>query len=312
MKKFFLKGIVFVSIFLFLSGTYLYVIYRNPELVDEAYYKFTTPRASSLIIGTSRSAVGIVPSILNEKLLLGEQKIINHSFTFGTSNYGPRYLQEIKQKLNPNVKNGLFIVSVDPWALSIDINAKDDTSSFIEIKNSVFVGGLKSSSVNPNFEYLKKYWGNRFSPIVQVVKRSTSYENQWVLQHDGWMEINVPCDSFSVSHRLELGLSDYSKTNVKLSETRFQYLEKIINYLQKRGSVVLVRLPVTSQMKKLENISFPDFEKKIFSIAKKNQVPYFNYFERDDYAFVDVHHLEKNSAIRLSQQLCDSIYTLKR
>ena len=162
-------------------------MYSHPAFVDEAYYKFTTPRASSLIIGTSRAAVGIVPYVINKRLFGGEKRIINHSFTFGTSNFGPRYLREIQNKLRFNHEhNEVFIISVDPWSLSIDKKDKDDTNSFIEIKNDVFVGGLRSSSVNPNVEYLRKYWINRFNPLIIIFKKIINHEGLWILREDGW------------------------------------------------------------------------------------------------------------------------------
>jgi len=311
-KKFFANLIIFCSILFIIVGGYIFLIFKHPDLVDEAYYKFTTPKANSLIIGTSRAAVGIVPSVVNERLFGGKKKIINHSFTFGTSNYGPRYLREIKQKIQTGDSHkGIYIVAVDPWSLSINKTDVDDTSSFIEIKNNVFVGGLNSSSVNPNIEYLRKYWSNRMNPFVILFKKVIKHEGLWILRKDGWMDIDVPCDSATVSHRIAMGLADYKKNDMKLSGTRFVYLGQIIEFLQQEGKVYLVRMPLTPEMKNLEFTEFPNFDEKIKIVTQKYNVPYFNFINANDYKFVDIHHIQKPSAFKISAQICDSITELK-
>jgi len=312
-KKFFINLFIFCSILFLILGGYLFLIYHHPDFVDEAYYKFTTPRANSLIIGTSRAAVGLVPNVINKRLFGGEKRIINHSFTFGTSNYGPRYLREIKHKILSNQEhNGVFIISVDPWSLSINKEDKDDTNSFVEVKNNVFVGGLNSSSVNPNIEYLRKYWSNRLYPLEIIVKKAVNHEGLWILREDGWMDVDVPCDSITVQHRIAHGLADYKRNHMKLSEARFNYLEQIIQFLKQEGAVYLVRMPVTNEMKDLEFLEFPQFDAKVNEVAGKRNVRYLNFINSEDYKFVDVHHMQKLSAFKLSEQICDSVLELKR
>jgi zona occludens toxin (predicted ATPase) len=103
-------------IFLFLCAVICLLVLSRANGESDAYYeRLTTPAQTSLIIGTSRSAQGILPSILNSEL--GRSDIYNFSFTISHSPYGPVYLDRIDQKLLKNSKNGIFILSVDRFYL---------------------------------------------------------------------------------------------------------------------------------------------------------------------------------------------------
>jgi hypothetical protein len=288
---------------------FIALIYFRPELVDAFYLRFTTPKTNSLILGTSRSAQGILPSVFNERLLDEENQIINHSFAVGPSNFGPNYLREIKQKTKPTSSNGLFIVSVDPWSLATSIsNIDDDTSKFYEVQNNLFVGNLKSSSKNPNFDYLNNYWSDRFSVFENLFKDWINYKKLILLHKDGWLEVDYPLDLKFIKKRVISSTEEYAKKKSILSKTRFEYLNKIIKLLNKKGHVVLVRMPVSSPMAKLEHNKFPDFSKMISELAEKNQIDFFDFIKSSgQYLTIDTHHLYKDEARRFSNILCDSI-----
>ena len=59
--------------------------------IDPFYLLFTTPAQHSLILGNSRAAQGIVPSIVGASLepLDFQGEPFNYSFTLSTSPYGP-------------------------------------------------------------------------------------------------------------------------------------------------------------------------------------------------------------------------------
>jgi len=115
-----------------------------------------------------------------------------------------------------------------------------------------------------------------------------------------------------VKNRIALGLADYKKNNMKLSETSFNYLERIIRFLQKKGTVYLVRMPVTKEMQDLEFEKFPQFNDKVSKVSEKNDIPYFNFINSNDFKFVDLHHMQKVSAFKISEQICDSVLEVKR
>jgi hypothetical protein len=96
LKAFLIK----TTVYIFVVGlTFIITLSFADGKVDQFYLRFTSPAMDNLIIGTSRSAQGILPSTINEEL---NRKFFNFSFTIAHSPYGPVYLNSIKKKLNPN------------------------------------------------------------------------------------------------------------------------------------------------------------------------------------------------------------------
>lgn len=288
---------------------YLMLIYFHPELVDAFYYRFTTPKAGSLILGTSRSAQGIRPSVINNRFKNEYTPIINHSFALGPSSFGPNYYREIIKKLQPVDSRGLFIISVDPWGLATDVrNVNDDSTQFFEVKQKLFVGNLRSSSTNPNLDYLYKYWVNKFSPFVGIFKRMIHYKNILTLHANGWLEADIKMDTAVINQRIRESTQEYSEKHDVLSPTRFLYLVKMVKLLSKYGQVYLVRMPVSAPMAKLEKKRYPDFDELVQEIAAQYHVAYFNFInESGQYRTVDTHHLYKDETKGFTNKLCDSI-----
>ncbi|MBC8488217.1 MAG: hypothetical protein H8D45_19485 [Bacteroidetes bacterium] len=311
MRKFLNKIILYLLLLGVLTFFYTLIIYFRPDLVDAFYYKFTTEKANSFILGTSRPAQGIKPEIINKLICTEDNEIINHSFAIGPSSYGPNYYREITNKLSKDSIKGIFVLSVDPWSLATGIgNINDDSLQFFEARENLFVGNLKSSSNNPNFDYLLNYWGDKFSPFVQIFKLLINYKNLIVLHSDGWLEVSIAMDSASVNSRIQKSTEEYKEKKVKLSNTRFYYLDKIIALLKNKGDVFLVRLPVSSQMAQLEKDKFSEFDKMVQFYADKNHIKYFNFIEESGkYRTIDTHHLYKKESERFTYRLCDSIST---
>lgn len=309
MKNFLLKTGIYFGLLFALVSLFMTLVYLRPELVDHFYRRFTTPKGKSLIIGTSRSAQGIKPSVINKRITYNNNEIINHSFAFGPSSFGPNYLREIKQKSDPDVTNGLYIISVDPWSLTKDIdNIEDDTARFFEVRQKLFVGNLASSSSNPNFEYLKNYWPNRFSIFENLFKSLINYKRLIVLHEDGWLELNIPLEMEAINKRIINSTAEYAEKEFIISDTRMKYLSEMVHFLNNRGTVVLLRMPVSQPMAELEAVRFPDFSDYIQAIATSNKVHFFDFIDLSgQFQTVDTHHLYKDEAERFSNFLCDAL-----
>jgi len=284
--------------------------------VDNFYYRFTTPKANSLILGASRAAQGLKPEIINNKICLDDEcNIINHAFAGGPSSIGPNYLKEIKQKLNEDNNNGLFIISAVPWLLCTAVeNVNDDSTQFFEVRRKLFVGNLKSSNSNPNFEYLWKYWNNKFSVFETSFKHLINYGGILQLHADGWLEVDIPMDSISVNNRIVSSTNGFRQDAkfIKWSDTRNYYFEEIIRYLSGKGEIYIVRLPVSINMAELEREKFPDFDNRMKSISQKYNIPYINFFEESgEFLTTDTHHLWKEESERITNRICDSILVIR-
>ena len=84
---------------------------------------------------------------------------------------------------------------------------------------------------------------------------------------------------------------------MEFSTLRFIYLKKTISFLKTRGTVYLVRFPMCSGMRELENDYIPYFDSLITDLAIRYNVRYFNFVSNpDDYDYTDGNHLYKTSA----------------
>ena len=262
--------------------------------VDAFYGRFTSPAAGSLILGTSRAAQGIRPAVLAVRL--GGQfqgPLLNYAFTLTHSPYGPAYLASIKRKLRPDVKNGLFIIAVDPWSLSLT----GPEGTFPEAQS--FIGQLRQVSQNPNLPYLTRY---QTKPLYRLLlDYATATEH---LHPDGWLEVNIGTASAQVYARTARKLQDYRllAASQHLSAGRMQALRQTIEFLKPHGRVVLVRLPVGSSLLQLENTYQPGFDQLMCQTAAAFAVPYLDY-STQPYTTTDGNHLQRAASQQFSEKL---------
>jgi hypothetical protein len=266
--------------------------------VDAFYGRFTTPPAGSLILGTSRAAQGIRPAVLAARLSgRFEGPLLNYAFTLTHSPYGPPYLRSIERKLRPEVKNGLFIVGVDPWSLSL----AGPEGVFPEDQS--FIGQLNEVSQNPNFGYLTRY---QTKPLYRLLlDYATATER---LHPDGWLEVNISTDSAQVRARTARKLQDYQKLAAAqhLSAGRLEALRQTIKLLKPHGRVVVVRLPVGPALLALEQTYQPGFEQRMRGMAAEQVVPYLDY-SAAPYATTDGNHLQRDASAAFSEQLASDL-----
>ncbi len=260
---------------------------------DPFYIRLTTPKQQNLIIGTSRAAQGLQPKYFKEIL---DVNIFNYAFTIAHSPFGNVYYESIKKKLNKNTKDGIFIITVDPWSISSWCDNPNDFNSFRE--NNLCLANTKIVDMYPNYEYLYKNLKGNYKSILFPPSKNM------FLHSDGWLEIkNIPMDSISKEKRINLKIKTYKNTHLPkthISEYRLNYLLQTILYLKQYGKVYLVRLPIHPEMLKLENEITNDFNSIIKSAINKSDgyldlTPYNNKFQ-----YTDGNHLYKNSGKKVS------------
>jgi hypothetical protein len=276
---------------------------------DPFYLKFTTPKQTSLIIGTSRASQGIMPSILNNGLgAYFELPILNYCFTLNNSSFGKVYLESIRNKLALDGNNGLFIVTVDPWSVSAIAHDPNDETLFPE--NDNFLAKMDNVSSNPNFDFLFDFYPN---PYYEIIYRRIK-KGPLKLHEDGWLEVSVEMDSSTVQRRTARKMKEYelNASRYKFSSCRFGYLEKTISELKKRGTVYMVRLPVHQRMLEIEEAFMNDFNVKILSLARGQGVPYLDMTDFDVRChFTDGNHLHKSSSNIVTKEIANWILATK-
>lgn len=307
MKKFLTKTSLFLSLFALL---YIAIFSMADGNTDPFYLRFTTPKQSSLILGTSRAAQGIQPETINQEL--NRSDLFNYSFTIMNSSYGPAYFKSVKRKLNTNTKNGVFILSVDPWSISSRSEEPENSKTFVE--NELFINQMRFVNMNPNVEYLVfEFQGSYFRILINALKKAAGRKNinPVKLKKDGWLDIDILMDSLSVRQRSLSNFERYRQEYLVIftpSSTRLHYLREKIEYLQGFGNVFLVRLPIPSEMLEIENELYPNFESQLKSLSYITEAPYFSFAEHgDSYIYTDGNHLYKTSAEIISKEIADWI-----
>ena len=278
------------------------VLITSGGYVDYFYEKFTTPKAKSLILGDSRSMQGIQPTVINNDLLnqYFELPILNYSFTIAQISYGPLYLESIKKKLDSTSKNGLFIVTVNPWILSK--REKDNEQRGVYFEEGMPPHNMNFVNMDPNFEYFFKNFN--YFHFKSIIRRTSK------MHKDGWLEeSNLPKDSvmLNVWKKKQIDLyTNWSKV-WKKSVYRLTSLMETINYLKGFGTVTLIRMPIDKHLLQIEENFWNNFDKDILNLAKKTNVKYINFSKDNIYETYDGNHLDKYGGITFTKNLCDSI-----
>ena len=297
----------FLIIFLLGFFSYLLAPLVLNERTDAYYLRFTTDRQNSLILGSSRSAQGIVPLVINRSDLDFEGALYNFSFTGTHSPYGPVYNDSIRKKIDSNTQGGLFILEVNPKSLSYDSRVTNDDNPDNYREVGLFLDQVKNINVNPNIGYIAKaYKGTVFN----LLSSQFSSSSPLYLHKNGWLEVTISMDSEDVKKRVDQKIQKYS-ANFKYyrpSYNRRQSLAKLIVMLKHHGRVVLTRLPVSPAFLELENNYAPEFNEEMISISDAHDIEFIDLTsESHKIITTDGNHLYKDSAIDVTRQLVERL-----
>lgn len=274
------------------------LIYCAGGSTDPFYVRFTTPKHANMILGTSRAAQGLQPSVFKDIL---HKNIGNYAFTVTHSPFGKVYLESIQLK-HSKENNSIFIIAVDPWSISSWCCASPNNIALFR-ENRLFLNHMTAVDLNPNIEYLAKNIKN-LQPLI-------SPDESMYLHEDGWLEISkIPMDSISVAKRISNKVELYTNNHLPkthFSSLRLSYLKQTVNYLKEYGMVYLVRLPIHPQMMEIENQLMPDFDQKIQEITHFSN-GYLDLTPMNDlFLYTDGNHLYKDSGAKVSKLIADWI-----
>jgi hypothetical protein len=269
------------------------------------YRRFTSPPAPSLVVGSSRCAQGIVPAVINESELQFARPLYNYCFTNGNSPYGPYYLESIKNKLERG-SNGLFLVEVNPWTLSV--REKGISKNKFREANRFIAEMEIVNNINPNLEYvIKRYNKTHYRTILNDV---LGREGHSFLKKSGWLRITVDMSKKKVEKRIKRKIKSYREIAEKwsLSAKRIGYFGETVSFLNEHGRVFVVRMPVSKEMLELEQTYAPTFDSTVDSVVTASGGTYLDCSEDSgQYQTTDGNHLWQNDARRFTRTMIDSL-----
>lgn len=300
MKSYFKNSFLFVLplILLILGGGWV-VLNRFAHKIDPYYVKLTSIHHEGLVVGTSRAAQAIEPSLFGN--------MYNFAFTQSFSPFDSSYFDlikrfhpvdySVKDKLTSNSSSKLHLICVDPWALC------SFPGDQFESSNSSFVGKVSPPIFkNIAFSYLLKFKPTSWKEIYSNCK-SSHYVNDFG-------RFVVDMDSIEMEQHFKLNFKNKLIYNKKkevylygsISFKRLHHLNQIVNYLQKDGKVVLVQLPVHKELAKLEDKFAPNFDSLMNQFAVKNQVQFINLKTfHDSVKYTDGGHIWNGDALKVSR-----------
>lgn len=304
--KTFLRRLAIFSIFPIAAAVLTFL--RADGRTDAYYLRFTTPRQTSLILGTSRAAQGIRPRILDSVLHVAGRDVrsFNYSFAIGLSNYGPVYLRSILKKLDPSSVKGVFVLTVDPWSIAGPFNAK---KHYAGEDDRSFLASMDCVNMDPNIEYLLTAYDKPLLRIVLPDPRQPT--GQLTLHEDGWLEVDLPMSPAAVEKRTVGKLKEYRQERfpgTALSAMRAGYLAMTIDTLKQHGTVLLVRLPVGPRMQALEDSLAPHFSGFMDKLSRSKGVGYLDMTAADKpWEFTDGHHLASPSGTQATITIAEHL-----
>lgn len=309
MRKFIvLISIFFTLLLLVMAGAF----WLKPTGQVGGYYeRFASPKAYSLILGSSMAAQDIDPMVIDSVFNnVYKLPIYNYSFAIHSSPYGAVYTKSILRKLAHNgQRHSLFILAVDPFSIG---NSLTDVEGGKRREEGGYLDNMWCVHHSPNVEYLVRY-------VVldkQFYKKTTSkgFINESGRYVSGF-QMNE--DSSEVFERIhEVILPDYYDNilpHYSPSNERIESLMQLVRQLREQGDVFLVRLPVGPEISMIMDSIYPNFDQQMKKWTVEEGVSYIN-FKSDSlrYRTTDGVHLYSLEGSRLTQALCDSIKALKQ
>ncbi len=295
-----------------LVGMYFLAMHQLATGYVDKYYPKFTQEAGSLIIGLSRAQYGLVPVVFENTFPEKAQPVVNFAFELYQSPYGEILLEDLKHKIKAKTNNGIFILEVSPASFLKPLKVSENM--IYDLDSESILGKMEDVTSHPNYEYLRKCYG---SALYKGVFRMKPFGNITV-HDDGWVAFADHYDFYKVTDKMTQEwktqtLDTYRKVVAlqKKSPSRIQSFIKTIQFLKDHGTVYVVRMPVAKEILDFEKASWNDFSSEMDAIARKCQVPFFDYSKsHTDYKFYDGSHLFDTSAEIFTEQLCSDILKL--
>jgi len=256
------------------------------------YQRFTAPKNTNIILGSSRSAQGFNPKILFD------DNGLNFSFTNSISPYGKVYFNAIQKVTQPGT--GYAVLEVCPM-IFVEVKKNIENESAYR-ENKLMLGNMNFYSIDPNPEYIFR---NYEKPLYKMFLSDNPYAKMCKLHNNGWLQVtDTSTKNYTDNVKNNMFYLNQQFKEMVPAKIRLQWFVKTIQWLQaQHKQVIIVRLPIAKELLELEETYWSDFNKQIKFAADSMEVQYLNFSTSPVYKTHDGSHLKWQSANKLSLQL---------
>lgn len=290
------------GVLVLVTGLGFLVALKLDPTIDDWYSKVSSPRQSSLVLGTSFSNYGIDPTAMQAVGLPVEGRLYNFAFVNSLSSWGPAYFKAIEGKLDPKTKDGLFVLQVNPAGFKELVHPPRKGEEGLQ-ESGGLLDRLWSFSGNPNWSYVVQ---NLDEPLWKFLWQRWTTNGYPRVTADGWTPQTVHNQTLDLQRNFP-PVMDYYRSDIgtkAFSPLRWRYFEKTVEFLRPHGTVVLLRLPSTVEHASIEDELMPDLDARVEVFARAQGAIFLNWKgQRGDYLTSDGAHLESRSAVRFSHDL---------
>lgn len=311
-------------------GLWFGLLCLNPSRDTLGFYRMTPTTCNAMIFGTSRSAQGVNPSII-EKYAPYTGKWLNFSFNLGDSPWNEAYVDAIIQKVQCSMdlaETSYFLIFVDPWSMD-EYRGSGEQSWLKEpwaspCGTKIFNYGWRKT--NPldvlNFGSGSDLLSVMASSVTRQMKdaltRQTSFSENSGVQENGWLpnkaEKSMEEKISAIEEKVELYCEDKRIGKVWPYSENSTALIRLIHYLQQnlpKSRVILVRPPVADSMFELEQNWFPETNNWLEELCCREKIEFIDsnilWKDKSTSDFNDGHHMSIEGANRFSQFLAGVI-----
>lgn len=259
----------------------------------------------ALALGDSRADTGLVPSILSRALQCGEMGNLG---TAGTSPINQLELLNL-MGLHPR----LLIIAVSPASVYGGTFYRDPRAVAADLKKERR-GATPREWIGHPYDHLEALLGGMaknhlrisfgFKGLRALLTGSPLAEYR---EPDGWNQLQPAGEreAFLRMVNMEAYKKQALKRKAEALPKRDKAFRQAFRALGPGVHAALVRLPVSPEIKALEEARFPDFDQRMSELAKKLHIPYVDQvpgFETD-WAGSDWSHLTRDQALDYTSRL---------
>ena len=311
-------------------GLWFGLFYLNPSRDTLGFNRIKPISCNSMVFGTSRSAQGVNPDIL-EKYAPETGEWLNYSFNIGASPWNDAYVDAILEKVNCSIETSqpsYFLIFADPWTLDEFCGAGEgswfDQPWAKPCGTSIWDYGWHKSNpldilgYGSGSDFLSVFASSVPRQFKDIFTNNPSSSKNSGVQINGWLPNKGELTLSEKENAIKGKVENYKSEKVIGKEWPFpdnsDALARLIDSLKKdvpQSKVILIRPPVADLMLELEQTWFPQTSMYLAALSEAKKIRFIDgndlWTSKSTMDFNDAHHMSIEGANRFSQFLAETI-----